>query len=265
MTWLEVEQNWVLTPPRARGVIHFLGGAFLGTSPHLVYQRLLEALAKAGFVVVATPFLNTFDHRQIALEVYQSFCKVESKLFLDYFPKFGLGHSMGCKIHLLMDSWFDLHRTGNIFMAYNNYSAYRSIPFLENLMGTLPEVQEVEFEPSPQATLQLIRKSYGTPHNLLIEFTEDEIDEIPQLADLLERKFGDTVQVKILAGNHLTPVALDVNWQVGEVFTPVDAIAQWFKQNWYQTVNQDNLLLEKVIRTWLDTRLATTAKTLPEI
>jgi hypothetical protein len=255
MTWLEVEGNWVLTPPKVKAVIHFLGGAFLATSPHLTYRRLLESLAEAGFVIVATPFLNTFDHRQIALDVYGAFRRAESKLFLDYFPKIGLGHSMGCKIHLLMDSWFDLQRSGNIFMAYNNYSAYRSIPFFENLMGTLPEIKEVEFEPSPQATLHLIEKSYRTPSNLLIEFDDDEIDEIPQLGELLQRKFADGVKVRSLSGNHITPVAVDMQWQAGQVFTPVDAIAQWIKQGWNKNINADNLQLEKMILQWLNTQV----------
>jgi hypothetical protein len=256
MEWLEVEKNWVLTPPRAKAVIHFLGGAFLAVSPHVAYKRLLEALAQTGYVIVATPFLNTFDHRQIALDVYRSYRLAENKLFLDYFPVFGMGHSMGCKIHLLMDSWFDLHRQGNIFMAYNNYSAYRSIPFFENLVGTLPEIREVEFTPSPQETIKLIKKSYSTAYNLLIKFQDDEIDEIPELAEILQAKFRHGVQVAYLAGNHITPVAVDVQWQAGEVFSPIDAIAQWLKQEWNQNINRDNLRLEQVILHWLHRQLS---------
>jgi len=255
MDWLEVEKSWVLTPPRAKAVIHFLGGAFLAVSPHVAYRRLLEALAQMGYVIVATPFLNTFDHRQIALDVYQSYRLAENKLFLDYFPVFGMGHSMGCKIHLLMDSWFDLQRQGNILMAYNNYSAYRSIPFFENLMATLPEIKEVEFIPSPQETVNLIKKSYGTEQNLLIKFQDDEIDEIQGLAEVLRPKFRQAVQVVKLPGTHVTPVALDVSWQAGQVFSPIDAIAQWMKQGWNQNINRDNLRLEQVIRNWLDSQL----------
>ncbi len=256
MEWREVEKNWVLTPPRAKAVIHFLGGAFLAVSPHVAYKRLLEALAQVGYVIVATPFLNTFDHRQIAIDVYQAYRLAEHKLFLDYFPVFGMGHSMGCKIHLLMDSWFDLHRQGNIFMAYNNYSAYRSIPFFENLLGTLPEIKEVEFTPSPEETIRLIKKSYSTPYNLLIKFRDDEIDEIPELAEILQAKFYHAVEIAYLPGNHITPVAVDVNWQVGEVFSPLDAIAQWMKQGWNHNINRDNLRLEQVILNWLHRQLA---------
>ena len=89
-----------------------MGGAFLGTNPQVTHKKLLTTLADNGFVIIATAFLNTFDRRQIALEVYQAYREAENKLFLDYFPAFGMGHSMGCKIHLLMDSWFDLNRSG---------------------------------------------------------------------------------------------------------------------------------------------------------
>lgn len=257
MEWLKVGNNWVLTPPKAKAVIHFLGGAFLATNPQVTYKKLLENLADNGFAIVATPFLNTFDHRQIAQEVHASYREAENKLFLDYFPAFGMGHSMGCKIHLLMDSWFDLNRSGNIFLAYNNYSAYRSIPFLANFMQTLPEIQEVEFTPSPEETLRLIEASYNTQLNLLIDFEEDDIDEIPALAELLERKFSPTVKVNQIAGNHLTPVALDVNWRAGQVFTPLDAIGQWMKQNWNETMNRENMELSRLLRQWLNTHIPT--------
>jgi hypothetical protein len=154
-----------------------------------------------------------------------------------------------------MDSWFDLNRSGNIFMAYNNYSAYRSIPFLANFRETLPEIQEVEFTPSPQETLSLIAQSYKTPLNLLIDFEEDDIDEIPALAELLQKKFPDSVKVSKMEGNHLTPVAVDVDWQAGQVFTPLDAIGQWMKQGWNETMNRENMELARLLRQWLNTHI----------
>ncbi|MFN5964146.1 MAG: DUF1350 family protein, partial [Pseudanabaena sp.] len=70
MQWKQVEENWVLTPAKPKGVIHFLGGAFFAAAPHVAYGRVLEQMAKNDYAIVATPFLNnTFDHRQIAREV----------------------------------------------------------------------------------------------------------------------------------------------------------------------------------------------------
>jgi hypothetical protein len=197
MEWKQVEQSWVLTPPHPRAVIHFLGGAFFAAAPHVTYSRLLEAIASQGYVIVATPFLNnSFDHKQIATEIHQSFRKVRSKLFLDFFPVFGMGHSMGCKLQLLVNSYFSPERAGNIFIAHNNFSADRSIPLFKELSGTIPEMTGLEFDPSPIVTRALVDSSYKIAHNLLVRFSNDEIDEIPALAAQLKRKFPDTVRVK---------------------------------------------------------------------
>lgn len=101
MNWLEIAENWVLLPPRSRGVIHFLGGAFIGATPHLTYRRLLESLAQQGFTIVATPFLNTFDHQEIAETILRSFeialTRLEQRGKLrPYLPIYGVGHSMDC-------------------------------------------------------------------------------------------------------------------------------------------------------------------------
>ena len=62
MEWREMSGSWVLVPPQPVAVVHVLGGAFVGTAPNVAYRWLLTELGKAGYVVVATPFLNTFDH-----------------------------------------------------------------------------------------------------------------------------------------------------------------------------------------------------------
>ena len=199
MQWKQVEENWVLTPAKPKGVIHFLGGAFFAAAPHVAYGRVLEQLAKNDYAIVATPFLNnTFDHRQIASQVHTSFRKARSKLFLDYFPVFGMGHSMGCKIHLLMNCLYNPTRAGNVFIAYNNYSADRSIPFFKELAGTIPEMSSMEFKPTPKETEQLVTANYQTTHNLLVKFVDDGIDEISILAKLLQHKFSQNVTVQTL-------------------------------------------------------------------
>jgi Protein of unknown function (DUF1350) len=256
MEWKQAEQNWILTPPQPKGVVHFLGGAFFAAAPHISYGRLLEKLADRGYVIVATPFVNTFDHRQIAIDVHRSFQQVRSKLFLDYFPVFGIGHSMGCKVHLLINALFKPERRGNIFIAYNNYSANQSIPFFKELSSTIPEMSVMEFEPSPQATLDLVERDYQVSHNLLIKFFNDDIDEIPALAKLLKRKFDNSIKVQSLPGTHLTSMGVDFNWQTGSSFTPIDAIAQWFKQE----IHRDNSTLEQVLLRWLSQHQSAIAK-----
>ncbi len=51
-----------------------------------------------------------------------------------------------------------------------------------------------------------------------------------------------------LQGNHLTPLGQDIEWQVGEIFTPFDAVGQWVKQNF----SRDLYGLEKEISRWLN-------------
>lgn len=64
MNWRPVGQNWVLLPRRPVAVIHFLGGAFVGAAPQFSYGKLLEFLAAQGYVIIATPFINTLDHQR---------------------------------------------------------------------------------------------------------------------------------------------------------------------------------------------------------
>jgi hypothetical protein len=66
MDWQEIAGNWVLVPPKPVAIVHFLGGAFVATAPSLTYRWLLENLAEQGYLVVATPFVNTVDHGVIA-------------------------------------------------------------------------------------------------------------------------------------------------------------------------------------------------------
>lgn len=250
--WREVEQSWVLTPAQPKAVIHFLGGAFFAAAPHLSYRHLLEAIAKHGYVIVATPFLNSsFDHRQIATEVHQSFRRLRSKLFLDFFPVFGMGHSMGCKLQLLINSYFHPMRQGNILIAHNNYNADRSIPLFKQLALTIPELQGIEFDPSPRVTDLLVDQSYRVSQNLLIKFDQDEIDQVLPLSRQLQKKFDQGVDLRILPGNHLTCAGLEPNWQAGTSFSPLDAIAQWMKQEVYRDITR----LEQTIVEWLSTQV----------
>ena len=138
MKWQEISGNWVYLPPLAvKGIVHFLGGAFVATAPQVSYRSILEQLSQAGFAIIATPFLNTFDHFAIAREVLNRFETVidrlqkTNKLRSGYVPVYGIGHSMGCKLHLLIGSLYDVERAGNILISFNNYPASRAIPLME--------------------------------------------------------------------------------------------------------------------------------------
>ncbi|WP_416676773.1 DUF1350 family protein [Egbenema bharatensis] len=279
MEWREIYGNWVLVPSQPKAIVHFLGGAFVATAPQVTYRNLLEHLATQGYAIVATPFVNTLDHTTIAQRVMRlsnlALEQLQADLNLGSLPIYGVGHSMGCKLHLLIGSLYPQERAGNILISFNNYPARRSIPMLEQMTDfsrftsqiatrfvsqvaaqfstqalppfAVPEF-DVEFTPSPEQTFQLVLDKYQVQRNLLVKFTNDDIDQTRSLHDILQERFPKLTAVQILKGNHLTPLGQDVNWQSGTEFSPLDAIGQFVKQEVYRDMNQ----LKRIMLMWLD-------------
>lgn len=256
MDWQEISGNWVLMPSQPIGILHFLGGAFLATAPHLTYRRLLERLGLQGYLIIATPFINTFDHQAIAESVLRNFNRAIDRLYDTQLrrrslPIYGIGHSMGCKLHLLIGSSFPVERAGNALIAFNNYSAREAVPLMEQFsafMAPFAADLPMEFTPSPAETHRLVADRYQVRRNLLVKFSNDTIDQTPTMAKVLQARFPSMVSYQTLPGNHLTPLGPDTDWQTGAVFTPWDAIAQWMRQEVYRELHQ----LERTILQWLD-------------
>ena len=147
IAWQEINGNWVLLPPRPIALIHFLGGAFIAAAPQFTYRWLLEHLADQGYAIIATPFVNTFDHWTIAKDVFTEFEQTRDrltrtgKLRRRSLPIYGLGHSMGCKVHLLLGSAMSVERAGNMFISFNNFPATRAVPLMDKLS---PVVENLE-------------------------------------------------------------------------------------------------------------------------
>ncbi|MDJ0662135.1 MAG: DUF1350 family protein [Crocosphaera sp.] len=252
MEWQEISGSSVLVPRYPIAIIHFLGGAFVGTAPNFTYRYLLEELAKEGYAIIATPFVNTFDHLAIARSVLNRFenildrLKTNTSLGQGYLPIYGIGHSMGCKLHLLIGSLFSVERAGNILISFNNYPVKKAIPFLEQI--DIENYLSLEFTPSPDETKIIIEKDYQIRRNLLIKFTNDNIDETMILQPILDDKYPNLVALQSLSGNHLTPLSQEIKWEMGEVFTPLDAVGQWVKQ----TFSRDLYRLKDEILRWLN-------------
>ena len=253
MEWQEISGSWVYLPDcELLGIVHFLGGAFVATAPQLSYRSFLEQISQAGFAIIATPFLNTLDHLAIAREVLNRLETVidrlqkTNKLGKRYLPIYGIGHSMGCKLHLLIGSLYEVERAGNILISFNNYPASRAIPFMEQF-NIAPAI-DVEFVPSPTETERLIAQHYKIRRNLLIKFTQDEIDQTVQLNPVLQQRFPKLIALINLPGNHLTPLGQELKWQTGQVFTPLDALGQWFNRS----LSGDLYRLQTEITAWLN-------------
>jgi len=259
MEWQEYKGAWIVLPKRALGVIHFVGGAFVAVAPQVTYRRLLEFLGKRNYAIIATPVVNTFDHGTLAAQALRQFntsleyCESQGRL-KRFLPLYGLGHSLGCKLHLLMASLYGAERAGNIFMAFNNYSSAQSIPLMEtllkseNLRPLRDNLGNTEFSPSPRETERIIHQGYRVRRNFLIRFQNDDIDQTARLIQILSQRPDFLITAKRLAGNHLTPLGQDFNWQPGSEFSPLDAVGQWLRQSWFAELGQ----LEQEILHWLE-------------
>ncbi|GAB4854247.1 hypothetical protein Ancab_022834 [Ancistrocladus abbreviatus] len=136
--WTEVEGAWVLKPKKlgANSIAHFIGGIFVGAAPQLTYRLFLERLSEKGVLVVATPYASGFDYFHIADEVQFKFdrCLRSIQEGGSDLPTFGIGHSLGSVIHLLIGSRYAIQRSGNILMAFNNKEASLAVPLLSSVL-----------------------------------------------------------------------------------------------------------------------------------
>ncbi|KAK2354554.1 initiation factor 4F subunit [Trifolium repens] len=136
--WTEVEGSWILKPKSIEPnfVVHFVGGIFVGAAPQLTYRWFLERLSERGVLVIATPYASGFDHFLIADEVQFKFdrCYRTLQETVKDLPIFGVGHSLGSLVHLLIGSRYAVQRSGNVLMAFNNKEASSAIPLFSPVL-----------------------------------------------------------------------------------------------------------------------------------
>ncbi len=224
--WLQQGPLWSLAPPTAEafpggaqvppvGVVEFIGGTVLAASPQLSYRRLLEALALRGLLVRAWSYVPGFDHQAQATEAWRCFRAARSMATARPnpgvapsatapLPVLRLGHSLGCKLHLLAPDGGRGCR-GLAAMSFNNFSADRSIPLLADLAPRLG--LRTEFSPSPEETLRLVGLHYRQPRNLLIRFGTDALDQSRRLIGVLQQRPDDASTLLERPGDHLTPAS----------------------------------------------------------
>lgn len=199
--WRQRGDIWELEPAALeRGTLEFIGGSYLAASPQLSYRRLLEALASLGWRVRAWSYVPGFDHQDQANHAWRRFRQLRG---VDQ-ASLRLGHSLGCKLHLLAP---DGGRGSKslVCLSFNNFSAERSIPLLAEL-GQQFNFRS-EFSPSPEETLNQVARNYRQPHNLLVRFNRDQIDQSKRLLGVLQSRPGDASQLQELPGDHLAPAS----------------------------------------------------------
>lgn len=206
--WRQRDDIWQLEPAVApRGCIEFIGGSYLAATPQLSYRRLLEALAARGWLIRAWSYVPGFDHQDQANTAWRRFRRLretDSAPAADEPRILRLGHSLGCKLHLLAPDG-GRGASGLVALSFNNFSAERSVPLLAEL-GQQFNFRS-EFSPSPEETLHQVARSYRQPRNLLVRFKRDGIDQSSRLLGVLQNRADDATQLLELPGDHLAPAS----------------------------------------------------------
>ncbi|CAL1406265.1 unnamed protein product [Linum trigynum] len=188
--WFEIEGAWVLKPKngRANSVVHFIGGIFVGAAPQLAYRLFLEHLAEKGVMVIATPYASGFDYFHIADEAQFKFDRALRFLQepVQNLPTFGMGHSLGSVIHLLIGSRYAVQRSGNILMAFNNKEASLAIPLFSPVLVPMaqsmgPILSQIASSPTVRMGAEITLKQI---ENLTPPFMKQAFPLIEQLPPL---------------------------------------------------------------------------------
>lgn len=126
-----ISQSWVAQHPDPIGVVMFYGGEFFGVLPTTSYDSLLQSLFDAGYTIIAISVDVGFNHYAIARSLLERRDAVYAQLpYLEEkrkggLPHFWLGHSVGCKMIVLLEALTN-PQTGR-FEAPEPYS-YLSYP-----------------------------------------------------------------------------------------------------------------------------------------
>lgn len=199
--WENLHGNWVLKPPSSqdppRALLHFLGGALVGASPHVAYRYMLERLAEEGFLIVATPYQLSFDHLQTCDEVITKFEDLAPSIARTYgaIPVVGVGHSCGALLQLLITSLFpDTPRAANALISFNNKPVSEAVPFFEEVFS--PFFTSVA---SNNGTLPSSNDALALSLSLAKTVTEGKLpsDELVQEATRFFPPFQSNKDVKI--------------------------------------------------------------------
>tara|TARA_B100000579_G_scaffold190383_1_gene155474 strand:+ start:570 stop:1295 length:726 start_codon:yes stop_codon:yes gene_type:complete len=195
-------------PPRPDGLIEIIGGSYISIKPEITYKRLISGLLQRNFAVHTWSYIPNFDHQIQANHAWKQFRLARNVLNkrVGLIPKsIRLGHSLGCKLHLLAPDG-GRNCNGLVAISFNNFKADKSIPMLKKMSQRLNF--QTEFSPSPIETFNLIKEHYEQVNNLLIRFKNDNLDQNNLLLKSLKERDSDKSEIMLLDGNHLTPVSI---------------------------------------------------------
>ncbi|XP_031500294.1 uncharacterized protein LOC116264297 [Nymphaea colorata] len=139
----------------------------------------------------------------------------------------------------------------SIIEEYDREAVISLTRFTEQLPLVMNQVYEgvSEFKPTPFENRNFVKNSYNVQQTLLVKFNFDSIDETDIIEEILRPRvnsMGGRLEKVILNGSHVTPCAQDIKWQVGDLYTPADALAQGLKS---ASLN-DTRVLARTISDW---------------
>lgn len=116
LRWKPISFSWVAIHPNPKGVVQFIGGAFLGSHPTLFYRYFLRKVFEEGYTIIALPFRFSFRHWPIAISLLKEqqvlrkeltniahSLGYEHEIYQDKSNYFWIGHSLGCKYITLLE------------------------------------------------------------------------------------------------------------------------------------------------------------------
>ena len=189
-------------PSNPKKIIEFIGGSYLASKPDFTYKRFIESLVKINYAVHAYKYTPQFDHQELSIKAWKDFknCRRSlSKRLGSTIPTVRIGHSLGCKLHLISpDGGRNCEKF--ISISFNNFSATKSIPLLKQISQKLEFSSE--FSPSPERTLRIIENTYNQKNNFLIKFNSDKLDQTDKLLSCLKARKEDNSKGILLKGSH---------------------------------------------------------------
>ncbi|CEF99959.1 Protein of unknown function DUF1350 [Ostreococcus tauri] len=227
--WRRVDEAYVLAPKgdaKATRVIHFCGGAFVGASPQVTYSEMCETLVREGnAIVIATPIAMGLDHLRVADEAWQRYerCARELRRNVDGFdelPVYGVGHSFGALLTVLIASRYETKRRGNVMMSFNNKPATDAIPLFADVLAPGLRGLSPILDAANKSPLRSLQRNADTQ---LREFAPPLVRELLPILDTLE------------------PVILEIADGRAE-FTPTPTESAKLIQKYYST--KKNLLIK---------------------
>lgn len=266
--WERRNGSFILRPPsRPKAVLHFIGGAFVGASPHIAYASLLSRLAKRGFLIVATPFDLSLDYLATTAAIVEKWEAVETDLGLSYgpLPVVGVGHSAGCIFHALTCCLFDdaSQKAGLVLISFNNKPIRDAIPAFEKIVtpvakrvvngeGALPDVLREALESLPGTIDAAVEGSVLTPKRLkddVLPLVKDARMVIEQFGPLLRELAGkprddaedkaDTVPL-----TEFYPPPADIQSAVRSMYSVEQTLVVKFRSD---SIDESEVILENVM------------------